>query len=224
MGKQLVITGYKNIKFSERIGTYELQLNPSEIKIKIGDISSDGIKDKGAGGNEISSKPPIYRQRTLDIIFTIDNTGAVPNKPDGMGFFGSGNLLDSIKTLEKIAIDEVHSEHRPPYVRISWGPDFSFLGSVSSYNYDYTFFNADGTPLRANITLKIVDFDTNEKPLNQSPDITKMPIIKDGDTIVKLSEEYYDDKKYYIKLAEFNGLSSIRSLKNGNQLEIPPIK
>ena len=51
-----------------------------------------------------------------------------------------------------------------------------------------------------------------------------MPIVKDGDNIVKLSEEYYDNKKYYIKLAEFNNLSSLRNLKHGSQLEVPPIK
>ena len=64
----------------------------------------------------------------------------------------------------------------------------------------------------------------SENSLFQSPDITKMPIVKEGDNIVKLSEEYYDSKDYYIKLAKINNLSSLRDLKNGSQIEIPPIK
>ena len=51
-----------------------------------------------------------------------------------------------------------------------------------------------------------------------------MPTVKEGDSIVKLSEKYYDDKKYYIKLAEFNNLSSLRSIKEGSQIEVPPLK
>jgi hypothetical protein len=39
-----------------------------------------------------------------------------------------------------------------------------------------------------------------------------------------LSEKYYNDKKYYLQLAEFNNLSSLRNLKLGTQIEIPPMK
>jgi hypothetical protein len=223
MGKYLMISGYKKPNFSNKIGSYRLQLNPSEISISVGNPQSKD-KDKAASGKDVSRTTPIYRQRTLDLSFTIDGTGAVPNKPDGMGFSPSASLIDSIKTLEEVAIDDVVSEHRPPFVRLSWGTNFSFSGIVSSYKYNYTFFNAYGTPLRAVITMQVQDFDRNDTSLFQSPDITKMPIVKDGDSIVKLSEEYYDDKKYYIKLAEFNGLSSFRNLKHGSQIEIPPIK
>tara|TARA_B110000967_G_C18854735_1_gene546557 strand:+ start:830 stop:1507 length:678 start_codon:yes stop_codon:yes gene_type:complete len=225
MGQYLTINGYKKPSFISKIGSYKLQLNPTEISIGVGNVeNTDEDTDTDAIGSVIGSKAPIFRQRTLDLSFTIDNTGAVPNKPDGMGFLGLGNLVDSMKSFEKVAIDEVATEHRPPFVRISWGSNFSFSGIVSSYKYNYTFFNSSGTPLRAVVTLQIKDFDQNDTSLFQSPDITKMPVIKDGDTIVKFCEEYYDDKKYYIKLAEFNNLNSVRSLKNGSQLEIPPIK
>ena len=223
MGKYLIITGYKKADFLSKIGSYKLQLNPTEISIGVGDPKIKKV-EKDAEGKTITSITPLYRQRTLDLNFTIDNTGAIPNKPNGMGSSYSANLVDSIKSLEEIAIDDVVSEHRPPFVRLSWGTKFTFSGTVSSYKYNYTFFNAYGTPLRAVVTMQIKDFDKNDASLFQSPDITKMPVIKDGDTIVKLCEEYYDDKKYYIKLAEFNSLSSFRNLKHGGQLEIPPIK
>ena len=34
----------------------------------------------------------------------------------------------------------------------------------------------------------------------------------------------YNDKKFYIKIAELNNLSSFRSLEKGKRLEFPPIK
>ena len=58
----------------------------------------------------------------------------------------------------------------------------------------------------------------------RSPDITRMPLIKDKDNLVKFSLDHYDDKFYYIKIAEANGLASVRELKNGNQLILPPLK
>lgn len=221
----LEISGYKTSDFSvvDFIGKYRLQLNPSEISINVGQKEDSKTSDSEANGSEISSRAPIFLQRTLDFNFIIDNTGAVPNKPDGMGLFG--DLIDSINSLEEITVNPVASTHRPPFVRVSWGlGNISFFGIVTTFKYNYTFFNAYGTPLRANITMQVQDFDNEGVSLFQSPDITKMPLIIEGDNIVKLSEKYYDDKNYYIKLADFNNLSSLRAIKNGTLLEIPPIK
>jgi hypothetical protein len=225
--KSLTITGYKFPTFTYfgKIGSYQLQLNPSELSVGVGQKEGKKSEDTDAVGNAISSKAPIFLQRTLDLSFTIDNTGAVPNAPDGMGFF-SGSLADSIQSLEMLTVEPVASTHRPPFVRISWGlGDISFYGIVTTFKYNYTFFDSYGIPLRAVVTMQVQEFDSSDgASLLQSPDITKMPVIKEGDTIVKLSEEYYDNKKYYIKLAEFNNLSSLRNLKHGTHLEIPPIR
>ena len=51
-----------------------------------------------------------------------------------------------------------------------------------------------------------------------------MPVIKDKDNIVKLSTDSYDDKKYYIRIAEINNLPSLRELKKGSSIVLPPIK
>ena len=226
LSTSLTITGYKYSSFSVfgMIGSYQLQLNPSQLSVGVGPEKKDKKKDTDAFGNAISSKAPIFLERNLDLSFTIDNTGAIPHEPDGMGFF-FGTLADSIQSLQDITVKPVVSTHKPPFVRVSWGlGDISFYGLVNSFKYDYTFFDAYGIPLRAVVTMQLTDYDRKSATLLQSPDITKMPVIKKGDTIVKLSEEYYDDKKHYIKLAEFNNLSSIRNLKYGTHLEVPPIK
>jgi hypothetical protein len=51
-----------------------------------------------------------------------------------------------------------------------------------------------------------------------------MPVIKDKDNIIKLSEDSYDDKKYYIRIAEINNLASLRDLKKGSSIFLPPIE
>ena len=78
--------------------------------------------------------------------------------------------------------------------------------------------------MRAIVTLTITEVNAIIDRTFQSPDITKMPVIKDKDNIVKLSIDSYDDKKYYIRIAEINNLSSIRDLKKGSSVLLPPIK
>lgn len=221
----VMISGYKYPTggIMGYLGTYYVQLNPSQISITVGQQENKD-EDSTVHGSAITSKASVFIQRTLSLNFTLDNTGAVPQEPDGM-FPIIGTLADSIKALEELTVEPVYSTHRPPFVRVSWGlGDVSLFGICSEFSYDYTFFDQMGIPLRANVSMKVQDFDSEGTPFFLSPDITKMPTVKQGDSIVKLSEEYYDDKKYYIKLAEFNNLSSLRNLKKGSQVVVPPLK
>ena len=224
----VTITGYEESEDSNsvtKIGNYKLQLNPTELSFTVG--PKTGKEDAVADGSVASSKAPTTIQRTLELTFILDDTGVVPNNPyvkRGASSSG-GNIVNSIKDLEKLTVVPIGSKHRPPFVRIIWGKgSVSIYGVVDTFKYVYTFFDSYGVPLRATVTMSVKDHDSEGKHLFQSPDITKMPMVKDGDTIVKLSEEYYDSKKYYIKLAEFNNLSSIRNLKHGSLLEVPPIR
>ena len=63
----------------------------------------------------------------------------------------------------------------------------------------------------------------NISRLFQSPDISRSPKVKAGDSIVNFCEEYYENKNYYLKIAEHNNLSSFRKIKEGSVLEFPPI-
>jgi len=136
-----------------------------------------------------------------------------------------GSVSSSISKLEKLTVIPVESTHRPPFVRVSWGMGkLTVFGNVEGFNYNYTFFNADGIPLRAEVSITVVELEFEGKTLFQSPDITKLPTVIEGDSIVSLSEKYYNNKKYFLKLAAVNNLSSFRRLKKGSSLEIPPIK
>ena len=96
-------------------------------------------------------------------------------------------------------------------------------GTASSVSYNYTFFNAKGEPLRAMVSVEITEI-PKENPNLRSPDISRMPTIKDGDNLVKFCEDFYNDKNFYLKIADLNNLSSFRALEKGKRLEFPPIK
>jgi hypothetical protein len=58
----------------------------------------------------------------------------------------------------------------------------------------------------------------------QSPDITRIITVKDGDTLMALCESFYDDPKYYLAVAGYNNLPTFRNLKIGSTVEFPPLK
>jgi hypothetical protein len=217
--RTLSIDGYRDPDFTNAgsIGSFILQINPAELSFSIGQNKGKLKEDKAVDGSILKSIAPSWIQESLNLSFTIDDTGVVPKKIQEV------SIVDSIEKLKNITVVPDPEIHRPPFVKVSWGGGVSIKGTVSNFKYVYTFFDSQGVPLRANITMNIMEYSDNQQ-LFQSPDITKMPIVKGGDTIVKLSEKYYDDKKYYLQLAEFNNLSSLRNLKLGAHIEIPPMK
>jgi hypothetical protein len=113
----------------------------------------------------------------------------------------------------------------PPFVHLEWG-SISLKGVVTDLGIEYTYFNSFGYAVRAEISITIEEFiDQNvEQSKYQSPDITRIPTIKSGETLPALCKEFYSDKKYYLKIAEINNLPSFRRLKLGEKLLFPPLE
>jgi nucleoid-associated protein YgaU len=207
------------------LGNYSLQLNPTDISFEVGRSEQENKQEQDAEGSTLTSRSMTFVNRKVQFKFTIDNTGAVPNPPDGVEISDNGSISASIEKLEKLTVIPVSSTHRPPFVRVSWGlGKIAVFGTVQGFSYKYTYFNALGMPLRAEVSMTVNEVELDGKTQFQSPDITKVSTVKDGDSLVSISEDYYDDKKYYLKLAEVNNLSSFRRLKKGSSIEVPPIK
>jgi hypothetical protein len=227
----LTIKAYSSSGFTELKGTYKLQINPGSVKCSYGktEEKDKDIEPKSANGGAIPQKSTTYFKESVSFNFTLDLTGVIPNVPDGVespkkDIFFSG-LNDSIKKLKKVTIDPLRSTHMPPYVHLIWG-DISLKGFVRDLGIDYTYFNSKGKAVRADISISIEEFiDQNVIETKfQSPDITRIPTIKVGDTIPALCKEFYNDKKYFLKIAEINNLPSFRRLKLGEKLLFPPLE
>ena len=177
----------------------------------------------------VESSEPLYSLATWNLSFTIDNTGAVPFPPmafpipilsPGLSIYPS---ISYFKELFVLPNNETHSRN---YIKGIWGlGDLTIFGRVTSFTYDYNFFTSSGIPLRAECKLAI-----EEVPVPSllsyfmSPDITRIPKVKDSDSLVDFCEQYYNDKNFYLKVAAHNNLSTFRKLKTGTNLEFPPIK
>lgn len=208
-------------KASATSDKYLVMLNPKDYQVSkninyskkcaFGQIGSD---------NKFQSISP----QDLNISFTIDGTGAVPVSESG----GKAVVVkDNIKSLESIVYDYQGKDHRPSTVKIVWGT-LLYYGNLKSMDVKYILFKSDGTPLRAEISLKFISFMGSveeEKIENKSsPDMTHIVHVKAGDTLPLLCNRIYEDSSYYIEVAKVNGLINFRNLEPGTKIIFPPLK
>ena len=215
----LTISGYSDEKFSSKIGDYKLQVGPEAFDISLGDNTADAGRDID-GSKQVPSDPPKIL-RSLKFTFLIDNTGLLPSLPDGCYETGT-DIGQSIEELKKVSVTENNEIHRKPFVEVTWDK-LNIRGVCTDIIQEYTFFH-EATPLRAKITMNVKEISVGSNPLFRSPDISRIPTVKEGDNLIKFCEEYYGNRELYIKIAELNNLPSFRRLKEGQSLEFPPIK
>ena len=225
----LKLTAYENFASGQPSsalsgGTYTLQINPENLSISYDQLPEQNDEPASAAGMPVSDKNPAYNKQTVSVNFTIDNSGAVPNKPEKITSSG-GSIKDSIDQFLKVAVKPTKATHRPPFVQLQWGK-FILVGKVFGLKISYTYFDVDGEPIRADIGFSLVE-EVDETVISrefQSPDITRIVTVKDGDTLIGLCESFYEDPKYYLQVAIYNNLPSFRGLKIGSQIEFPPLE
>ncbi|MEY2705884.1 MAG: hypothetical protein RL407_1946 [Bacteroidota bacterium] len=208
-----------------RGGTYSVQINPEEIKTSFEAGKSDEEPVLSAAGMPVDEKNAAYSKQRVSISFTIDNTGVLPSAPDKASFLPGTSIKKSVDQFLKVTTKPTRATHRPPFVKLQWG-GFILVGKVFNVSIDYTYFNSSGDPVRATISFTLVE-EVDEKVISrefQSPDITRIVKVKDGDSLIALSDSFYDDPKYYLQVAEYNNLPSFRGLSMGSQLEFPPLE
>ncbi len=117
---------------------------------------------------------------------------------------------------------------RPPTCEVSWGQtpktsDFPFIGVVNSLSQKFTLFNSNGQPLRANLSVTLIEFLDPEKDQRQNdPELTTRT-IKRGDTLSSIAAEVYRDAKNWRIIAEENQIDNPRNLEVGRTLTIPKL-
>ena len=226
---KLIINAFQKFeagKLQTNVGSYELQINPNSVSCSFAQEKNISQEPSSAGGDTIESKRPTYYKEAIKFSFTLDDSGVLPNTADGISSSTGGTGLGtSIEKLKKATILPLRSTHAPPFVQILWG-DIALNGIVTEFSIEYTYFNITGNPLRANISLGVVEVVDSvvESSKYQSPDITRMPIIKDGQSLPQLCHDFYDSNLYYIQVAKENKLSSFRRLQVGKRLLFPPLE
>lgn len=216
MLSKLRIRSYEDEQRTKTRGYFDVQINPDKIRRSYKNVyeptkvigSADTIQQfKGTG------------ESTLDLEFTLDATGIVG---------GITSVPDSIRELRNLVSRYVGTIHRPPFLKVVWGPQDVFDGLFVSMDVDYTLFAPSGKPLRAKVSMKLtrsVDTGTLSKEAAQSsPDLTHHRVARAGDTLPLLCEEVYKEDRYYPVVARFNDLDTLWPLEPGARLRLPPLR
>jgi LysM repeat protein len=116
--------------------------------------------------------------------------------------------------------------HRPPIVTFSWG-SFNFTAVVEQVGGRFTLFLADGTPVRATLSVTFkefveVDMLAKETP-TESADHAKTYVVKRGDTLASIAAAEYGDAGAWRAIANANRISDPMRLAPGTRLSLPAL-
>ncbi|MVT08319.1 hypothetical protein GO493_08615 [Chitinophaga sp. ysch24] len=180
-------------------------------------------KDKSTGGNQGSA--PEYKftaPEQLKLDFMLDNTGTI-----------EGNILNGTEVREQVdkllnTVYRMQGEaHKPAILKIQWGL-FTFDCILATLDINYVLFKPNGEPLRAKVSASFTQYVEPKKRVakedKHSPDLFRSVKVADGDTLPLLCYKNYADPSYYLQVAYYNELVSVRTLRTDQELAFPPVK
>jgi nucleoid-associated protein YgaU len=112
----------------------------------------------------------------------------------------------------------------PPVVLFVWGR-FNFKGVLESISQKYTMFLADGTPVRAEVALKlrnVLEAAQDKDPVNSAGgQASRSYTVKDGDRLDGIAATELGDSSRWTEIAMENDIDDPTKLSVGQTLKIP---
>jgi LysM repeat protein len=214
--KKMKIEAYKEADYSGSPSqTFDVMFNPNTYsqKYEVEYQARQGQGDTGSPQVFGKIKPQEYAFE-----FLFDGTGAAARKVE---------VQETIDEFLKVTCKHDGEIHRPLYLKLSWGALVSKC-VLKSAEITYTLFKPDGKPLRAkvkaNFAENIEDALRVAEERKNSPDLTHVYEVKEGEHLSLLSSRFYGNPSYYLQVAAFNELDNFRKLRVGQRLLFPPVK
>lgn len=143
-------------------------------------------------------------------------------------FFDSYELQTDVRTFTSKITNLLKIDptiHAPPVLRFVWG-SLIFTCVLSRVTKKFTMFQSDGIPVRATLSVTFNEYKTDsshiENPL-QSPDRTKIYVVKLGDSLWSIAAEEYGNAGQWRSIADENEIENPRLLEIGREITIPPL-
>jgi phage tail protein X len=191
-------------------------MNPENYSQEI-KMEFENGQGQGTSGSQprFKLKPP--EELAFEILF--DNTGIIDKNP-------RDDIAGDIDNIKHFLMGYNGDIHQPKFFRFVWGTSL-MKGICTSLNITYKLFNPNGKPIRAICKVSIRELKEEERRVaeerNRTSDLTQYRAIKKGDSLPLLCYRIYGHSKYYLQVAQVNGLSNFRELKAGDELFFPPI-
>jgi nucleoid-associated protein YgaU len=133
-------------------------------------------------------------------------------------------MLKPIQAL----VYKVPLRNEPPLVMFSWGMILSKMSYIEELEIDYTMFRADGTPLRAEVSMTLTEYDLgwlSAIPMNPTSysEARKTWVVTEGQTLDWIAYQEYGNAMHWRHIAEVNNLTNPRDLRSGQILKLTPL-
>ncbi len=215
----------------------EVMYNPEQFSLEEGNQFSEiGIPGRMA--------PPIQyvrgKSRTLSTELFFDTYAPAVGSPAA----GQGGTKKDVREFTVPIVDllkQSAATHAPPILLLTLGRGVSFQCVLVDAGQRFTMFTADGTPVRATITVRfqeyvpfVVGTQTMSGPPGQTSPATMAPqaggagssltthTVVNGETLSGIASLYYGDPALWRTIADANGVANPRKLQIGTVLNIPP--
>ena len=206
MGK-MSVTAYKDGDFSsESKSALELPVNPAKVKLTKGIRYAE---DKQLGSLNGSNAYVRYRPETLYFECLFDMTNAMEDDDEKQP------VHDLVDALEERLF------------KVEYG-DITFYGQLKTLETEYTLFDPDGIPLRAELKVTLTGYCSQKEEKSRfskrSPDVSRLVTLKEGQTLAALCYEIYGDPLLVGQVARFNNLNGYRNIPAGTEILLPMLR
>jgi nucleoid-associated protein YgaU len=204
---------------TERGDRIDCLFNPSELTVSKSNSWNAG-QSKGRNAPELRFQGG--QSATLSLNLTFDTTRDGTDVTEH-----TTKLLDLMKVDASLpGADRARNSARPPWVEFHWGKLHSFRAIVDKLQIRFTFFAADGMPLRAKVDVTLKQWkDEAELPLQNptsfTPTVHTVHTLLPGETLDRLAAEHYSDPTRWRLIAEANRIVDPLDLTPGTTLSIP---
>lgn len=214
----LIIQGYSEDPSTPNatgdLGTFIASINPENVSLTKSISFNDNNTTNSSGKDTSQNQGSDLDQLSFDLIL------------DGTGLVTSQSVGQQLRNLTQVCCKIDGDTHKPPYLFIVYG-DIVFKGHTESLTVDYNLFDTQGYALRAKVSLKFKEFkspgtEARDNNMN-SPDMSHMKVIREGDSLPSMCKDIYGDIKYYIAIARINKLTNFRDIEVGTELLFPPL-
>ncbi|MCX6250201.1 MAG: LysM peptidoglycan-binding domain-containing protein [Bacteroidetes bacterium] len=229
--QKMKLVAYEDAKFSTPSNIeYEVLINPETYSLTY----SNFINDKSAqGSSESVSSTNKRAPQSITFNFLFDGTGVLKRGSGGLlsGIAVPGlpsdkpDVLQDYENFRQVVYAYDSGTHKPRFVQIQWGP-LLYNCQLTNMTISFKLFRPDGTPVRAEADCTfqaVIDEEKLSTVENKnSPDLTHVRTVREGDTLPLLCFREYGDSKYYFEVARVNGLTDFKQLTPGMKLVFPP--
>jgi hypothetical protein len=210
---------YNLEKFNPLTNHIEVSFNPSSIRYT---ASPQYYQVKNADsdyGYRMYYTGNVASTLTMDLLFDTTTSGDSVQE----------EYIDFL--IELTRVEEGSDPPQPPQCKFVWGDftkgDFlSFKAVICNLQVNYTYFLANGTPIRAEVDISFKqpdDVTGSQNPTSRS-EARKVWTVVQGQTLDWIAFQEYGDSSAWRHIARANHIQNPRALRPGTVLRLPPLR